>query len=75
MVHVSATGADLRRVDGWVAGPPVASLAVIDATGARTAVEVDEGRFAVDDLPSGATRLILEFPEPGRTFVTPEVPL
>ena len=75
MVHVSATGADLRRIDGWVAGPPVASLTVIDAIGARTAVEVDEGRFAVDDLPSGATRLILEFAEPGRTFVTPEVPL
>ena len=75
MVHVSTTGEDLRRLDGWVAGPPVASLTVIDSTGARTAVEVEEGRFAVDDLPSGPTRLMLEFAEPGRTFITPEVQL
>jgi hypothetical protein len=75
MMHVSATAADRRRVDGWVAGPAVDSLTVVDATGARIPVEVEGGRFAVDDLPSGPTRLILEFAERRRTFITPEVQL
>jgi hypothetical protein len=58
-----------------VAGPAVDSLTVVDSTGARTPVEVDDGRFAIDDLPSGPTRLMLEFAERSRTFITPEVQL
>jgi hypothetical protein len=53
----------------------VDSLTVVDATGARTPVEVEDGRFAVDDLPSGPFRLMLEFAERSRTFITPEVQL
>ena len=49
MMHVSVTAADRRRVDGWVAGPAVDSLTVVDSTGARTSVEVEDGRFAIDD--------------------------
>jgi hypothetical protein len=75
MVHVSTTPGDRRRVDGWVAGPPVATLTVLDSTGGRTTVPVEEGRFAVDDVPSGPTRLVLGFVEPGRTFATPVVQL
>jgi hypothetical protein len=75
MMHVSVTAADRRRVDGWVAGPAVDSLTVVDSTGARTPVEVEDGRFAIDDLPSGPTRLMLEFAERSRTFITPEVQL
>jgi len=75
MMHVSVTAADRRRVDGWVAGPAVDSLTVVDSTGARTPVAVDDGRFAIDDLPSVPIRLMLEFAERGRTFITPEVQL
>ena len=75
MMHVSVTAADRRRVDGWVAGPAVDSLTVVDSTGARTSVEVEDGRFAIDDLPGGPTRLMLEFAERSRTFITPEVQL
>jgi hypothetical protein len=75
MMHVSATAADRRRVDGWVAGPAIDSLTVVDSTGARTPIEVEDGRFAVDDLPSGPTRLMLELAQPSRTFITPEVQL
>jgi len=75
MMHVSATATDRRRVDGWVAGPAVDSLTVVDATGARTPVAVEDGRFALDDLPSGPTRLMLEFAQRSRTFITPEVQL
>ena len=75
MVQVSVTAPGRRRLDGWLAGPPLATLTVVDSTGARTPVPVEDGRFASPDLPSGPTRLVLEFVEAGRAFITPEVQL
>ena len=75
MVHVSVTAPERRRLDGWVAGPAVDSLTVLDSTGGRATVVVDEGRFAVDDLPTGPTRLVLGFADRRSSFVTPEVEL
>ncbi|VXB98975.1 conserved hypothetical protein [Microbacterium sp. 8M] len=60
VLHVTATDADLRRVDGWVDGD---ALAIRLAQGDRTwNAEVSGlGRFAFDGVPAGlsALRLII----------------
>lgn len=60
VLHVTATDADLRRVDGWVDGD---ALAIRLAQGDRiwNAEVAGPGRFAFDGVPAGlsALRLII----------------
>lgn len=75
MMRVSVTGRGRRRLDGWLAPTQPLRVTVHHADGARDTAVDDRGRFVVEDLPAGMTRLVLSpADDPQATpFITPTV--
>ena len=74
LVHVTATEAGSRRIDGWV---DAAALAVRLSQGERewSTMPGEHGRFAFDSVPPGVCRLRLVVRDPDgemRDFQTPQ---
>jgi hypothetical protein len=77
MIRVRETRPDRRQIDGWLA-PTTPTRVTVHHPGGRSEVEVDDrGRFVLDDVPSGLTRLVLAYTDDPRAkpFATPPVEL
>lgn len=77
MIRVRETGPDRRQLDGWLA-PTRPTRVTVHHPGGRAEVEVDaRGRFVLDDIAAGLTRLVLASTDDPRAkpFATPPVEL
>jgi hypothetical protein len=59
LIRVAATGDGRRRIDGWVAPAARGTARVVVGTRIRTAPVSADGRFELDDLPTGTAVLEL----------------
>jgi hypothetical protein len=74
MVRVSEMPSERRRLDGWIAPSTPAVVTIHHANGSSEAVVDTRGRFVVDDIPAGMTRLVLAPTDEGSSpFITPTV--
>jgi hypothetical protein len=74
MVRVTEMPSQRRRLDGWIAPSTPVVVTVHHADGSAEAVVDARGRFVVDDIPAGLTRMVLAPTEEGSSpFITPTV--
>lgn len=75
LLHVTTTGKNRRRVDGWV-DTVGAEIELEQQGGTRSTRSSDTGRFAFDDVPPGLTRVRLTVDgDARRSLETPQFEL
>jgi len=79
MIRVSRQGSAIR-IDGWLAPPQDCRIELRTGQRVLTSDVDSEGRFAMDGIPHGLARLVVQLSEPSmgeaeKTFLTPAIVL
>jgi hypothetical protein len=62
MITVTATSAELVRIDGWIAPGADVSIELRMADGVRATTADEDGRFVFDELPRGYAQFVIRPP-------------
>lgn len=75
MIRVSVHAGGRRRLDGWLTPTTPMRLTVHHAEGGCESLVDTRGRFVVEDVPAGLTRIRLTPTEPApvKSYVTPSI--
>jgi hypothetical protein len=75
MITVTATSADLARIDGWAAPGGGVAVDLRSVGGVRTVTADADGRFVFEDAPRGFTQFVVRQPgtNPAPPVITPSI--